>query len=81
MNCFDQSDEELVRMVKSLMIEHDSQTEYNLSKPLDELLEKQKNDPFDLSLEMNKEIFRGEVKDGFFIEAGAFEGYYLKSDN
>ena len=67
-------------MVKQIMIEHDSHTEYNLSRPLDELLEKQKNDPFDLSIEMNKEVFRGQVKDGFFIEAGAFEGYFLFSD-
>ena len=61
-------------MVKDIMIEHDTQTEYNLSKPIDELLEQQKNDPFDLSVEMNQEIFKGQLEDGFFIEAGAFEG-------
>ena len=74
LNCFADSDQELVAMVKDIMIEHDTQTEYNLSKPIDELLEQQKNDPFDLSVEMNQEIFKGQLEDGFFIEAGAFEG-------
>ena len=80
LNCFERSDQELVAMVKDIMIKHDTQTEYNLSKPIDELLEKQKNDPFDLSVEMNEDIFRGQLEDGFFIEAGAFEGYSPSSD-
>ena len=53
------------------MVEPDLQAEYNLSLPLEELLEKQRQDPTDLSNEMNKEIFGGKVTDGFFIEAGA----------
>ena len=61
-------------MVKDLMVEPDLETEYNLSLPLDELLEKQRLDPFDLSNEMNNEIFGGKVTDGFFIEAGAYGG-------
>ena len=61
-------------MVKDLMVEPDLDTEYNLSLPLDELLEKQRLDPFDLSNEMNNEIFGGKVTDGFFIEAGAYGG-------
>ena len=56
------------------MVEPDLDTEYNLSLPLDELLEKQRLDPFDLSNEMNNEIFGGKVTDGFFIEAGAYGG-------
>ena len=56
------------------MIEPDLQAEYNLSLPLEEMLERQKQDPTDLSNEMNKEIFGGKVTDGFFIEAGANGG-------
>ena len=56
------------------MIEPDLQAEYNLSLPLEEMLEIQKQDPTDLSNEMNKEIFGGKVRDGFFIEAGANGG-------
>ena len=61
-------------MVRDLMVEPDLEAEYNLSLPLEELLEKQRLDPFDLSNEMNKEIFGGKVTDGFFIEAGAYGG-------
>ena len=61
-------------MVKDLMVEPDLEAEYNLSLPLEELLEKQRLDPYDLSNEMNKEIFGGKVTDGFFIEAGAYGG-------
>ena len=56
------------------MIEPDLQAEYNLSLPLEEMLEIQKQDPTDLSNEMNKEIFGGKVTGGFFIEAGAHGG-------
>ena len=56
------------------MIEPDHQAEYNLSLPLEEMLERQRQDPTDLSNEMNKEIFGGKVTNGFFIEAGANEG-------
>ena len=74
LNCFEGSDPQLAAMVKDLMVEPDLETEYNLSLPLDELLEKQRLDPFDLSNEMNNEIFGGKVTDGFFIEAGAYGG-------
>ena len=56
------------------MVEPDLQAEYNLSLPLEELLEIQRLDPFDLSNEMNNEIFGGKVIEGFFIEAGAYGG-------
>ena len=61
-------------MVKDLMVEPDLEAEYNLSLPLEDLLEKQRLDPFDLSNEMNNEIFGGKLTDGFFIEAGAYGG-------
>ena len=62
------------------MIEPDLQAEYNLSLPLEEMLERQRQDPTDLSNEMNKEIFWGKVTDGFFIEAGANEGDWIIFD-
>ena len=74
LNCFEGSDQQLAAMVRDLMVEPDLQAEYNLSLPLEELLEKQRLDPFDLSNEMNKEIFGGNVTGGFFIEAGAHGG-------
>ena len=74
LNCFEGSDQRLAAMVKDLMVEPDLQAEYNLSLPLEELLEKQRLDPYDLSNEMNEEIFGGKVTEGFFIEAGAYGG-------
>ena len=74
LNCFEGSDERLAAMVRELMVEPDLQAEYNLSLPLEELLEIQRLDPFDLSNEMNNEIFGGKVTEGFFIEAGAYGG-------
>ena len=52
--------------------------EYNLTrhKTLDELFEERENLSDDLSLEM-EEYFLKDVKNGFFIEAGAAEGFFL----
>ena len=80
LNCFNGSDQQLAAMVRDLMVEPDLQAEYNLSLPLEELLEKQRLDPFDLSNEINKEIFGGKVTGGFFIEAGAHGGDELVVD-
>ena len=52
--------------------------EYNLThhKTLDEVFEERENLSDDLSLEM-EEYFLKDVKNGFFIEAGAAEGFFL----
>lgn len=52
--------------------------EYNLTrhKTLDELFEEREDSSDDLSLEM-EEYFLKDVKNGFFIEAGAAEGFFL----
>ena len=52
--------------------------EYNLThhKSLDELFLEKEDDEEDLSLEM-EEYYLKDVKNGFFIEAGASEGIIL----
>ena len=41
---------------------------------MEDILEGYKTRSSDLSLEMEREYFHGELKDGFFIEAGAAGG-------
>ena len=55
--------------------------QYNLTrhKSLDELFEEREEDDGDLSFEMEEHYLK-DVKNGFFIEAGASEGIIFGSD-
>ena len=46
----------------------------NFSKPLDEVLKENAESSSDLALEMDDDVFKGKLKNGFFIEAGAYNG-------
>ena len=46
----------------------------NFSKPLDEVLKENAESSSDLALEMDDDVFKGKLKNGFFIEAGANNG-------
>ena len=75
LNCFEQSDEKLIDMVrKEILVHPDWSRGYNLSKPLEEVLQDQSEDTINLALEMDQELFKGKLYNGFFIEAGASTG-------
>ena len=54
---------------------------YNLSKPLDEVLQENAESTENLALEMDGEFFKGQLRNGFFIEAGASNGEIFKGMN
>ena len=54
---------------------------YNLSKPLDEVLQENAESTENLALEMDGEFFKGQLRNGFFIEAGASNGELFKGMN
>ena len=71
----DQSDEKLVNIVRQEILVHpDWARGYNLSKPLEEVLQDQSEDQVNLAWEMDQEFFKGKLYNGFFIEAGASNG-------
>ena len=75
LNCFEQSDEKLIDLVRREILVHpDWSRGYNLSKPLEEVLQDQSEDTINLALEMDQELFKGKLYNGFFIEAGASTG-------
>ena len=75
LNCLDQSDEKLLNIVRQeILVQPDWARGYNLSKPLEEVLQDQSEDTINLALEMDQELFKGKLYNGFFIEAGASTG-------
>ena len=57
-----------------LLNKHDPLRPYNLTESTEDILENYQSRTYDLSLEMEREYFKGQLKDGFFIEAGASSG-------
>ena len=47
---------------------------YNFSQPLASLLQASAHSRENLALEMDEEFFKGKLRNGFFVEAGAFDG-------
>ena len=75
MNCYDQSSPELVAMVReSHLSSHDSSRGYNLTQSPQDIIASYHSRPEDLSLEMAAEYFPSELRDGFYVEAGAAGG-------
>ena len=74
LNCYEQADPQLVTLVRELLHPPSSQ-QYNLTQTggLDTFYTLLAGDKEDLSLEM-EETYLSNVKNGFFIEAGASEG-------
>ena len=74
MNCFEQSAPELVAKVReSHLRHHDSSRGYNLTQPVQDILASYQSRPEDLALEMAG-YFPPDLRDGFFVEAGAAGG-------
>ena len=59
---------------REILVHPDWSRGYNLSKPLEEVLQDQSEDQINLALEMDQEFFKGKLYNGFFIEAGASNG-------
>ena len=75
LNCFDQTSEELAHLVdRSLLRPHDPPRPYNLTESTEDVLESFHSRYDDLALEMEREYFKGQIKEGFFVEAGAASG-------
>ena len=75
LNCFEQSDEDLVDIVRRvILLEPDQSRGYNLSKPLEDVLQDHTLDHVNLAGEMDELFFKGKLRNGFFIEAGASDG-------
>ena len=74
LNCFEQSAPELVAKVReSHLRHHDSSRGYNLTQPVQDILASYQSRPEDLALEMAG-YFPPDLRDGFFVEAGAAGG-------
>ena len=74
-NCFQQDSAILVNKVREIILEPNLKQDYNLSRPVKEILLMKQEDPDqyqDLSFEVEN-YFR-QKKNGFFIEAGAVDG-------
>ena len=77
LNCFDQTSEELARLVdKSLLRPQDPPRPYNFTQSTEDVLSSFPSRPDDLALEMEREYFKGQIQQGFFVEAGAASGQY-----
>ena len=77
LNCFDQTSEELAGLVeKHLLKAHDASRPYNFTESTEDILRNYESRYDDLSLEMEEKYFKAQVKDGFFVEAGASSGLY-----
>ena len=59
---------------REILVKPDRSTGRNFSKPLDEVLKENAENSEDLAIEMDDEFFKGKLKNGFFIEARAFDG-------
>jgi len=57
-----------------ILVQPDWSRDYNLSKPLEDVLQDHSEDHVNLALEMDEEFFKGRLSNGFFIEAGASDG-------
>ena len=75
LNCYDQTSQELADLVeRSLLQTQETARPYNLTESPENVLRNYKDRTFDLSLEMEREYFKGELQAGFFVEAGAAGG-------
>ena len=61
-------------VTESHLISHDSSRGYNLSESTQDILASYQSRPEDLALEMAEEYFPPELREGFFVEAGAAGG-------
>ena len=77
LNCYEQEEPALVELVRGTIIPPDHSQPYNLSETGDihSFYESRKSVPDDLSLDMEQTYLK-DVKNGFFIEAGASQGNF-----
>ena len=67
--------ESLVDIVRKVfLLQPDWSRPYNLSKALDDVLHDLAGDSANLAEEMDTVFFKGKLRNGFFIEAGASDG-------
>ena len=59
---------------REILVSPDCSQDYNFSKPLEKVLKDNGESRENLAIEMDKEFFKGKLWNGFFIEAGAYDG-------
>jgi len=73
LNCMDQGDDNLVDIIKSeYLVQHDG-SEYNFSKPIEQMEDRNVRGEVGQPVEVDELVYGGKLKKGFFIEAGAHD--------
>ena len=72
-NCLEMDSPHLTSYIKDHLLVSPSTAEYNFSRPLDQLNETSLQGEVGQPLEVDQIVYGGELKDGFFIEAGAHD--------
>ena len=72
-NCLDMDSQHLTSYIKNHLLVPPSTAEYSFSRPLDQLNKTSLQGEVGQPLEVDQIVYGGELKDGFFIEAGAHE--------
>ena len=75
LNCMSQDDPALISAIQADYVkEPDMNSEYNFTVPVEDLLEEAGG--YDLPIDVDDLVFKGQLKNGFFIEAGAGGGKF-----
>jgi len=72
LNCHSQDDEILTNHIKEKMLIPPNGEDLKLANPIENNIEGEVGQPLDV----DRIVFGGELKNGFFLEAGAFDGEY-----
>ena len=73
LNCLDQEDSQLINIIKNDFLTHPDGSEYNFTKPLEEMDEKSTKGEVGQPVEVDELVYGGKLKNGFFIEAGSHD--------
>jgi len=72
LNCFEQDNELLIDHIKNKLLLPPNGEDLKLAAPLEENIDGEVGQPLDV----DRIVFGGELKNGFFLEAGAFDGEF-----
>ncbi|XP_023322539.1 uncharacterized protein LOC111696953 [Eurytemora carolleeae] len=71
LNCYDHDEPKLIEEIKNRLVEPNNK-EYNFSAPIEENINGEVGQPRDV----DRVVFGGELKNGFFLEAGSFNAEF-----
>jgi len=73
LNCLDQEDETLINIIKNDYLVGPDGAQYNFSKPLDQMEDTSLRGEVGQPVEVDELVYGGNLKNGFFLEAGAHD--------